>query len=262
MDADNLNKNHKQAELSRDELLRKVDNINKERKEFVSIVLHDLKVQLRGIKALASWILSDCADKLDDQANEQMNLLLERVERMHNLIEGALKYSRAGHGEGKKSQVNLQNFVPEIINMVAPPENITVTIENELPVIECEEVHIMQLFQNLLSNAIKYMDKTQGWIKVGCVEQDGFWKFSIADNGPGIEKKYFEKIFKLFQTFPASFYFAGSGVGLTVAKKIVELYEGKIWVESKVGEGSSFLFTLPKQKMGVKNKKLQANIAI
>ena len=262
MDAESLNKDHKQAELSQDELLRKVDNINNDLKEFVSIVLHDLKASLRGIKALASWILSDCADKLGDQANEQMNLLLERVERMHNLIEGALKYSRAGHGEGKKIQVNLNNFVPEIINMVAPPENITVTIENELPVIECEEVHIMQVFQNLLSNAIKYMDKPQGWIKVGCVEQDGFWKFSIADNGPGIEEKQFENIFKIFQTFPASLYFAGSGVGLTVAKKIVELYEGKIWVESKVGEGSSFLFTLPKQKMGVKNKKLQANIAI
>jgi light-regulated signal transduction histidine kinase (bacteriophytochrome) len=253
MDADSLNKNHKQAELSQDELLRKVDNINKELKEFVSIVLHDLKGPLRGIKALANWILSDCADKFGDQTNEQMNLLLERVEQMHNLIEGALKYSRAGHGDGKKVQVNLSNFVPEIINMVAPPENITVTIENELPVIECEEVHIMQVFQNLLSNAIKYMDKPQGWIRVGCVEQDGFWKFSIADNGPGIEKKYFEKIFKIFQTFPTSLYFTGSGVGLTVAKKIIELYEGKIWVESKVGEGSCFLFTLPKQKMGVKN---------
>jgi signal transduction histidine kinase len=261
MDADSLNKDHKQAELSQDELLRKVDNINKELKEFVSIVLQDLKVPLRGIKTLANWILSDCADKLGDQANEQMNLLLERVERMHNLIEGALKYLRAGHGEGKKVQVNLNNFIPEIINMVAPPENITVTIENELPVIECEEVHILQIFQNLLSNAIKHMHKPQGWIKVSCVEQDGFWKFSVADNGPGIEKKYFEKIFKIFQTFPTSLYFASSGVGLTVAKKIVELYEGKIWVESKVGEGSCFLFTLPKQKISAKNEKLEANIA-
>jgi signal transduction histidine kinase len=93
------------------------------------------------------------------QVNEQMNLLLERVERMYNLIEGALQYSRAGCIEGKHVQVNLNNFVPEIVNMVAPPRNITATIENELPVIECEEVHIMQVFQNLLSNAIKYMDK-------------------------------------------------------------------------------------------------------
>ena len=238
----------KQTELRQDELIKKVDHINKDLKEFASIVSHDLKAPLRGIKTLANWILADCADKLGDQANEQMNLLLERVERMYSLIEGALQYSRAGRTEKKQGQVNLNNFVPEIINMVVPPENITVTIENELPVIECEEVHIMQVFQNLLSNAIKYMDKSQGWIKVGCVEKDGFWKFSVADNGPGIEEKHFEKIFKIFQALPTSPYFEGTGVGLTVAKKIVELYDGKIWVESKVGEGSTFFFTLPKQK--------------
>ena len=256
-------------ETRQDELIKKVDHINKDLKEFASIVSHDLKAPLRGIKTLANWILSDCGDKLGDQANEQMNLLLERVERMYNLIEGALQYSRAGRVEEKPKQVNLNNFAPEIINMVVPPENITVTIENELPVIECEETHIMQILQNLLSNAIKYMDKPQGWIKVGCVEQDGFWKFSVADNGPGIEEKHFEKIFKIFQALPTSPYFEGTGVGLTVAKKIVELYNGKIWVKSKVGKGSTFFFTLPKQKgprlagtkMGAKNEKLEANTA-
>lgn len=239
----------KKIELSQEELLKKVDNINKELKDFVSIVSHDLKAPLRGIKTLANWILSDCSDKLGSQANEQMNLLLERVERMYSLIEGALQYSRAGRTEEKQVQVDLKKFVPEIINMVVPPDNITVTIENELPVIECEETHIMQLFQNLLSNAIKYMDKPQGWIKVGCVESEGFWTFSVADNGPGIEERNFERIFKIFQALPTSPDFEGTGVGLTVAKKIVELYEGRIWVESKVGEGSTFFFTLPKQKM-------------
>jgi nitrogen-specific signal transduction histidine kinase/CheY-like chemotaxis protein len=238
----------KQSELNQNELIKKVDKINRELNDFASIVSHDLKAPLRGIKTLANWILADCADKLGDQANEQINLLLERVERMYNLIEGALQYSRLGQTKGKQIQVNLNNFVPEIINMVVPPENITVTIENELPVIEFEETHIMQVFQNLLSNAIKYMDKPKGWIKIGCVEQDGFWKFSVADNGPGIEDKHFEKIFKIFQALPTSPMFEGTGVGLTIAKKIVELYNGKIWVESKVGQGSTFFFTLPKQK--------------
>ena len=246
MDSDSLIKEHKQAELNKDEFLRQLDNINNDQTEIISIVLQDLKGPLRGIEALANWILSNCADNLGDQANNQMNLLLERVKGMHNLIESALQYSRAGQTNGKRIQVNLNNFVPEIINMVFLPDNITVTIENELPVIECEEVHIMQIFQNLLNNAIKYMDKPQGWIKIGCIEQEGFWKFSISDNGPGIEKKHFEKIFKIFQTFPSSSYFAGSGIGLTVVKKIVELYDGKIWIESNVGEGSSFVFTLPK----------------
>ena len=242
----------KKIQLEQDELIKKVDNINKELKEFVSIVSHDLKAPLRGIKTLANWILSDCSDKLSDQANEQMILLLERVERMYNLIEGTLQYSRAGQTDEKKVLVNLNQFVPEIINMVVPPENIKVTIENELPVIECEEVHIMQIFQNLLSNAIKYMDKQQGWIKVGCIEEDDFWKFSVTDNGPGIEKQNFEKIFKIFQALPTSPDFEGTGVGLTVTKKIVELYNGRIWVESKVGEGSTFFFTFPKQKVGAK----------
>ena len=238
----------KKSELSQNELIEKVDKINRELNDFASIVSHDLKAPLRGIKTLANWILADSADKLGDQANEQINLLLDRVERMYNLIEGALQYSRLGQTKGTQIQVNLNTFVPEIINMVVPPENITVTIENELPVIECDETQIMQVFQNLLSNAIKYMDKPQGWIKIGCVEQDGFWKFSIADNGPGIEEKHFEKIFKIFQALPTSPRFEGTGVGLTITKKIVELYNGKIWVESKVGEGSTFFFTLPKQK--------------
>ena len=242
----------KKIQLAQDELIKKVDNINKELKEFVSIVSHDLKAPLRGIKTLANWILSDSSDKLSDQANEQMILLLERVERMYSLIEGTLQYSRAGLTEEKKVQVNLNQFVPEIINMVVPPENIKVTIETELPVIECEEVHIMQIFQNLFSNAIKYMDKQQGWIKVGCLEEDGFWKFNVTDNGPGIEKQNFEKIFKIFQALPTSPDFEGTGVGLTVTKKIVELYNGRIWVESKVGEGSTFFFTFPKQKVGAK----------
>jgi len=243
------------------ELIIKVDNINKELKDFASIVSHDLKAPLRGIKSLATWILDDCSDKLGEQANEQMNLLLGRVERMYNLIDGVLQYSRAGRTEEKPVQVNLEDFIPEAIDMLVPPENISITIENSMPVIECTETHVMQLFQNLLSNAIKYMDKPQGQIKVGCVEQDGFWKFSIADNGPGIEEKYFEKIFKMFHALSVSEDFEGTGVGLTIAKKIVELYGGSIWVESKIGKGSTFFFTLPKQEMGVINAELEANIA-
>jgi len=242
-------------------LIEKIDNINKELKDFASIVSHDLKAPLRGIKSLATWILDDCSDKISEQGNEQMNLLLDRVERMYNLIEGVLQYSRAGRTEENIVKINLDDFIRETIDMLVPPENISITIEDKMPVIECSETHIMQLFQNLLSNAIKYMDKPKGQIKVGCVEEDGFWKFGIADNGPGIEEKHFEKIFKMFQALSVSEDVEGTGVGLTVAKKIVELYGGKIWVESKIGKGSTFFFTLPKQDAGVNNAKLEANIA-
>jgi signal transduction histidine kinase len=178
---------------------------------------------------------------------------------MHNLIEAILHYSKIGREKERHVQVNLNELVPEVIDMVAPPRNIAVTTENELPVIECEETRISQVFQNLLNNAVKYLDKPQGQIRIGCVEEDGSWKFSVTDNGPGIEEKYFEKIFQIFQTLSPRDEVESTGVGLTIIKKIVELYGGKIWVESKPGEGSTFFFTLPKQQMAVEDAKYKAN---
>jgi two-component system sensor kinase FixL len=250
----------KQAEQKQAELLKKVENTNKELNDFASIVSHDLKAPLRGIKTLANWILSDYEDKFDQEGKQQMDLLLSRVERMYQLIDGVLKYSRAGRPEGKQVPVNLDEFMPEIIDMCVPPQNIKVTVEDKLPTIICEEIHIMQLFQNLLSNAIKYMDKPQGLIKINCIEENGFYKFSVSDNGPGIEEKHFEKIFKMFQALSVREEFQGTGVGLTVTKKIVELYGGEIWIESKVGEGSIFFFTLPIQQTGSKNERIEAHI--
>ena len=250
----------KGAEERQTELFEKVERINQELKDFAYIVSHDLKAPLRGVKTLADWISADYADKLGDEGREQMDLLLSQVMRMHNLIDGVLEYSRVGREKEEQVQINLNELVREAIDMVAPPENIEITIENELPVIECERTRIMQVFQNLLSNAVKYMDKPQGRVRIGCVEEDGFWKFSVADNGPGIEEKHFERIFKIFQTLSPRDEFESTGVGLTVVKKIVELYDGKIWVESEPGKGSTFFFTLPKIKMGVKDAKLEANI--
>lgn len=250
-----------QAELRLAELLKKVDNVNTELKDFASIISHDLKAPLRGIKTLANWILEDCKDKFDEKANEQMHLLLGRVERMYNLIDGVLQYSRVGRVDEGHVMVDLDKFVREIIDMVTPPENMEVTVENKLPVFRCQETHMMQLFQNLLVNAIKYMDKPQGKIKIGVTEEDGFWKFSVSDNGPGIEEKHFERIFKMFQALSVKEEFEGTGVGLTVAKKIVDLYGGRIWIESVVGQGSTFFFTLPKQEQETKYDKLQTNTA-
>ncbi len=250
----------KRAQEKQTELFRQVESINRELKDFASIVSHDLKAPLRGIKTLANWISTDYADKLDKDGREQIDLLSGRVDWMHQLIEGVLEYSRVGRTKEEWVQVNLSQVVPKVIEMIAPPENITITIENKLPTIECEPTRIMQVFQNLLGNAVKYMDKPNGQIKVGCVQEDSFWKFSVSDNGPGIEEKHFEKIFQIFQTLSPREDSESTGVGLTIIKKIVELYGGKIWVESKVGEGSTFFFTLPKQKMGAKNAKLAPNI--
>jgi len=240
---------------------QKVESINQELKDFAYIISHDLKAPLRGIKTLADWLSTDYADKLDEDGKGQMDLLLARVERMHNLIDGVLQYSRVGRVQDNKVQVDLNELIPDIIDMVAPPESIAVTVENHLPVVECVKTCIIQVFENLLSNAVKYMDKPDGRIRIGCIEENSFWKFSVADNGPGIEEKHFARIFRIFQTLSPRDEFESTGIGLTMIKKIVELYNGKIWVESKLGEGSTFFFTLPKSREEVTDAKLEANIA-
>jgi signal transduction histidine kinase len=250
----------RQAEQRQAELLKEVERANLELKEFAYAASHDLKAPLRGIRSLAGWISTDHGEKLDDEGREQLNLLIGRVDRMQQLIDGILQYSRIGRVEEENTMVHLNELVPDIIDLIALPENIQVTIDNELPVIKCGETQITQVFQNLLSNAVKYMDKPQGHIRVGCVEENGFWKFSIADNGPGIEKEYFEKIFEIFQTLSRHDDKGGTGIGLTLVKKIVALYGGEIWLESELGQGSTFYFTLPKQDTEVLQEKLEPNI--
>jgi signal transduction histidine kinase/predicted hydrocarbon binding protein len=247
----------KQAEQRQTRLFEQLESVNKELKDFAYIISHDLKAPLRGIKTLASWIATDYADKLDQQGKEQIQLLLGRVDRMQNLIDGVLQYSRLGRVTEEVVPVNLGELLPEIIDMVAAPAHIAITIENALPTVHCGKTRISQVFQNLISNAIKYMDKPQGRVKVGSSEEAGFWKFYVADNGPGIEERFFEKVFKLFQTLSPQDESGSTGVGLALAKKIVEMYSGKIWIESKVGQGSTFFFTLPKQQASVEELKLQ-----
>jgi light-regulated signal transduction histidine kinase (bacteriophytochrome) len=230
----------------REKLLKQIESINKEFQDFVYIISHDLKAPLRAINALSDWIATDYADKFDNDGKEQLKMLTTRVNRMQNLLEGVLQYSRIGRIKEEPTQIDLNKLLQEVIKLLGAPANIHITVEGQLPVITSEPARIQQVFQHLLSNAVRFMDKPEGFIKVACVEENGFWKFSVADNGPGISEQHFEKIFRLFQTLQAKDQFESTGVGLTLAKKIVELYGGKIWLTSTVGQGSTFFFTLPK----------------
>ena len=230
----------------RENLLKQIAAISKEFQDFVYIISHDLKAPLRAINALTEWIATDYADKFDDDGKEQLKMLTTRVNRMQSLLDGVLQYSRIGRVTEDPAPIDLNQLLPEIIQSVNTPEKIHITIESQLPVITSEPTRIQEIFRHLLSNAVIFMDKPEGLIKVACVEENGFWKFSVADNGPGIEPQHFEKIFRLFQTLQAKDQFESTGVGLTLAKKIVELYGGKIWLTSTVGQGSTFFFTLPK----------------
>jgi signal transduction histidine kinase len=238
----------KRAEREQAELLRKLSEVNRDLQDFAHVVSHDLKAPLRAIRSLADWLIADYRDKLDEQGKENLHLLGSRVDRMQNLIDGVLQYSRVGHTEQSAATIDLGRLLPEIVENLGVPEHISIQIASGLPTVEADTTRITQVFQNLLSNAIKYMDKPQGNITVGCVEEGGFWKFSVSDNGPGIERKHFDRIFKLFQTLAPRDDRESTGVGLTIAKKIVEMYGGKIWVESEIGKGSTFFFTIPRQR--------------
>jgi signal transduction histidine kinase len=245
---DNLNREiaeRKKAEEKQAELLGKLEDVNQELKDFAYIISHDLKAPLRGIKSIIGFLAADYAEKFDEEGQKQLELLVSRVGRMQALIEGVLNYSRVGRVEKEETAVDLNSLLPEIIDLIAPPENISIMIDNEMPVIMCERTCISQVFQNLLSNAVKYMDKPDGIIKVGCVKENDFWRFSVADNGPGIEERHFEQIFKVFQTLKRRDEVEGTGIGLSIVKKIIGTYSGNIWVESEVGRGSTFFFTLP-----------------
>ena len=219
---------------------------NTELKDFAYIVSHDLKAPLRAVSQLSYWISEDHGDKLGDEGKKQISLLINRVKRMDGLINGILQYSRIGRTREKKEKVNLHALVLEVIDAISPPEEIDISIENRLPTIVCDRTQMEQLFQNLLSNAVKFMDGPDGTIRLRCDDRETRWQFSVRDNGPGIDPKYHNRIFKIFQTLSSRDERESTGIGLTLVKKIVELYGGRVWVESKTGEGSTFFFTILK----------------
>jgi PAS domain S-box-containing protein len=221
---------------------------NKHLQNFIHVAAHDLKTPLRGIATLAQWFITDYADKFDKQGRERVNLLVARVNRMDKLLDDMLRYSKIERTRQNERLVDLDLILAEILEEMKPLKDVNITIEKNLPTVTADENHLKQVFQNLLSNAVKYMDKPDGSIKVGCTEEGQMWKFSVSDNGPGIEQRHFERIFRIFQTLSENNESEGTGIGLPVTKKIVELYGGKIWVESEVGKGSTFYFTFPKQQ--------------
>ena len=245
----------KQAEERREKLLAELEYINQELKEFAYIVSHDLKAPLRAIRSLAEWIEEDYTDVLDEEGRESMTLLKSRVDRMQSFIDGILEYSRIGRIKGSFEQLNIKKLLEELVIFLDPPKHIEVNITGTFPTIYGEKIRIEQLFQNLMSNAIKYNDKEKGIINVSCDDLGDYYQFHIQDNGKGIPKRHFNKIFQIFQTLQARDQYESTGIGLTIVKKIVETYGGVITVVSEVGKGSTFSFTILK-----KDKRLQLEV--
>jgi two-component system, LuxR family, sensor kinase FixL len=235
------------AEERQQELLHDLEQSNKELTDFAYVVSHDLKAPLRGINSLAGWLNEDYAEKFDDEGREKLVMMQERVQRMHALIEGILEYSRIGRVHEESTALDLKTLVPQIIDLVAAPPHIQIHVKGRFPTIHYEKNRIHQVFQNLLSNAIDSIDQSKGEITVSATENGSFWVFRVTDNGRGIEKKYLERIFRLFEQVPVPNRPQSTGIGLSLARRIVTYYGGTISVDSELGKGSSFQFSLPKK---------------
>jgi PAS domain S-box-containing protein len=228
------------AEL--EERARDLARSNTELEQFAYVVSHDLKSPMRGISALAEWISEDYAAKLDDEGRNQLDLLRARAERMHQLIDGVLQYSRAGRVREPRS-IDTQELVSLVLDGLAAPENVRISV-GELPVVEYDESQLTQVFQNLVGNAICHAPKDAKLeIEISASRLEEGWRFSVRDNGPGIAPEYHKRIFRIFQTLgkPGE---GATGIGLAIVKKIVESNGGEVSLESHLGQGAAFYFTI------------------
>jgi PAS domain S-box-containing protein len=225
---------------------RELEDMNRELKDFAYVVSHDLKAPLRGISQLSAWLRNDYGNLLDADGMEKIELIISRVKRMNRLIDGILHYSSVGRSQESSEAVDCNILVRELAGILLPAGNTIITIEGSLPLLYIDRFRLEQVFQNLLSNAIRYMDKDVGSSVVACIERDGFHVFSGSDNGPGVDPRYHDKIFQIFQTLAPRDEHESTGIGLALVKKIVSLFGGDIRIESEVGNGSTFYFTVSK----------------
>ncbi|WP_055447645.1 PAS domain-containing sensor histidine kinase [Lacinutrix mariniflava] len=234
----------KNLEFQKEKLLEKLEKSNDELQEYAHIVSHDLKSPLRSIDALVSWLKEDNKGKLDAVSLQNFGLIETTLEKMEQLITDVLNYSSVGAETSKKEDVDIETMFNDLIKILYIPEHIIIKKCNVLPVIKGDKTKLQQVFQNLISNSVKFIDKDDGNIIIDVEDLKSHYKFSIQDNGIGIDKKYHDKIFKIFHSLKKSK--DSSGIGLSIVKKIVNLHEGEIWLDSEPNVGTTFYFTLKK----------------
>jgi signal transduction histidine kinase len=224
-----------------------LERVNQELQQFVYVVSHDLKAPLRAVSNLSTWLEEDAAARLNPEEREHLALLRARVQRMDEFIEALLAYSRAGRSTREPEVVDSGALVHEIVTMLALPGGFTVEVAPDMPRFITDRLHLGQVFSNLIANAVKHHDRTDGHVRVACRAVPGRrFEFSVADDGPGIPREYQANIFQVFQTLKARDEGGSTGIGLSIVKKVVETYNGKVWVESEPGQGATFRFTWPK----------------
>ncbi|WP_438016326.1 PAS domain S-box protein [Sorangium sp. So ce315] len=240
----------KRAEAERERLIAALERSNKELDQFAYVASHDLKAPLRGIANLAQWIEEDLAGRIEGEPREHMGLLRGRVRRMEALIDGILDYSRAGRVWHEVEAVDVGQVLSDVVELIAPAPEARVEVSPDLPVLRTERVPLQQVFMNLISNALKHARRADARVRVGHRDAGQLHEFFVEDNGPGIAPELHDRVWGLFQTLEARDKVEGTGIGLSVVKKIVESRGGRIWIDSAPGQGATFRFTWQKREAG------------
>jgi PAS domain S-box-containing protein len=241
----------KEAEEKMAEYYRYLEKANKELDKFAYVVSHDLKAPLRAISNLSTWIEEDMGPTFTEDSRTNFNMIKGRVMRMESLIQGILDYSRADRVKAPVSNVNVSELINEVVEMVVEDKMVEIICPPNLPTLNAEKMKLQQVFSNIISNAIKHNDKESTIINISVTENANNYQFVIEDNGPGIDERYHDKIFVIFQTLQARDTFESTGVGLAIVKKIIDEVGGKIWIESEIGKFTKFVFNWPKESSKV-----------
>ncbi|NHN26607.1 GHKL domain-containing protein [Flavobacterium jejuense] len=229
----------------REQLLKDLEAQNEELNEYAHVVSHDLKAPLRNIDTLVNWVIEDNKDGMGESCLNSLTMVLTNVEKMDLLIKGILDYSTIDKLESEDRILNINLIIDEVLRTLSVPKNINIKTQDDLPKIYGNAWRFKQVFQNLIQNAIKYNHKEKGIIEIGATEKENYFEFFVKDNGIGISDAYFERIFKVFTKLESNT--SSSGIGLSIVKKIVNYYNGEIWLESQENIGTTFFFTLPRK---------------
>jgi signal transduction histidine kinase len=246
--ASSFNKMTNSLVAAQKDLQNKLNELNRSNSaldKFAHVVSHDIKAPLNSIEGLANLLKLELKGKIGEDEMAIVLRIHEQSRKTKEMIKGILEFAELKTQKGITEQVDLNEVVDNIRNILTIPPHIKLLVPERLPILNIEKVLIYQVFQNLVSNAVKYIDKSEGLIRITCVTENGFHKFSISDNGPGIEKEYQSKIFEMFNTGQTSKGYDSTGIGLSIVKNLIEEKGGSIWVESIKGEGATFYFNIP-----------------